>query len=142
MMSEKLVFEQASDSNQIELHKYDGRHKMKCAQCKFCHNIFYVEGELHAHLQTVHGKDYFQVCQICGKYFLSATGFKHHHNLMHSSQKSGPQCQICGKYFGNESNLLVHLKSHSKERPFCCDVCLKSFKYKHHLKTHVCTGKQ
>jgi Zinc finger, C2H2 type len=36
-------------------------------------------------------------------------------------------CEECGMRFQRPSNLKVHILKHTGERPFTCDVCLKSF---------------
>ncbi|XP_026325675.1 zinc finger protein 501-like [Hyposmocoma kahamanoa] len=47
-------------------------------------------------------------------------------------------CEICGKNnFKFKSALRVHQSTHSRERPFKCDVCDKSFKLQMHLKLHM-----
>ena len=49
-------------------------------------------------------------------------------------------CDVCGKYFQYQSNLIVHRRSHTGEKPFKCPMCsLKcsaATKLKRHMKTH------
>ncbi|XP_038835022.1 B-cell lymphoma/leukemia 11A-like [Salvelinus namaycush] len=54
-------------------------------------------------------------------------------------------CEYCGKIFKNCSNLTVHRRSHTGERPYKCDLCsyacAQSSKLTRHMKTHGQMGK-
>ena len=54
-------------------------------------------------------------------------------------------CEYCGKIFKNCSNLTVHRRSHTGEKPYKCELCTyacaQSSKLTRHMKTHGRHGK-
>lgn len=54
-------------------------------------------------------------------------------------------CEYCGKVFKNCSNLTVHRRSHTGEKPYKCELCsyacAQSSKLTRHMKTHGRNGK-
>jgi hypothetical protein len=54
-------------------------------------------------------------------------------------------CEYCGKVFKNCSNLTVHRRSHTGEKPYKCELCTyacaQSSKLTRHMKTHGRVGK-
>jgi hypothetical protein len=54
-------------------------------------------------------------------------------------------CEFCGKVFKNCSNLTVHRRSHTGEKPYKCQLCsyscAQSSKLTRHMKTHGRLGK-
>lgn len=51
-------------------------------------------------------------------------------------EKPVHRCNICNRGFLNKSNIKVHLRTHTGEKPFRCDVCSKAFRQKAHLIKH------
>ncbi|CAG6002524.1 unnamed protein product [Menidia menidia] len=59
-------------------------------------------------------------------------------------KKRDEACEYCGKRFRNSSNLTVHRRSHTGERPYRCGLCnyacAQSSKLTRHMKTHGAKG--
>ncbi|KAJ8303218.1 hypothetical protein KUTeg_019614 [Tegillarca granosa] len=50
-------------------------------------------------------------------------------------------CHVCFKAFACRSALEIHLRSHTKERPFKCQVCDRHFSTKGNMRQHMLTHK-
>ncbi|XP_037917067.1 B-cell lymphoma/leukemia 11A isoform X2 [Hermetia illucens] len=65
--------------------------------------------------------------------------------LLKKESKRNDTCEYCGKVFKNCSNLTVHRRSHTGEKPYKCELCsyacAQSSKLTRHMKTHGRTGK-
>ena len=57
-----------------------------------------------------------------------------------SARQKNDTCEYCGKVFKNCSNLTVHRRSHTGEKPYKCQLCqyacAQSSKLTRHMKTH------
>ncbi|KFM63184.1 Homeotic protein spalt-major, partial [Stegodyphus mimosarum] len=50
-------------------------------------------------------------------------------------------CRVCYKTFACNSALEIHYRSHTKERPFRCEVCDRGFSTKGNMRQHMLTHK-
>lgn len=46
------------------------------------------------------------------------------------------QCDVCGRVLRCHGNLTQHMRRHTGERPFACDLCEKKFTRAEHLNMH------
>lgn len=51
--------------------------------------------------------------------------------------RRSPTCPVCMKTLSSFSNLKVHMRSHTGERPYPCDICGKKFTRREHMKRHT-----
>ncbi|KAK7140824.1 hypothetical protein R3I93_015075 [Phoxinus phoxinus] len=74
-------------------------------------------------------------CEVCRK------TFKHPSNLeLHKRSHTGEkpfQCNVCGKGFSQAGNLQTHLRRHSGEKPYICELCGKSFAASGDVQRHI-----
>ncbi|KAK5643663.1 hypothetical protein RI129_007508 [Pyrocoelia pectoralis] len=65
--------------------------------------------------------------------------------LIKKEHRRNDTCEYCGKVFKNCSNLTVHRRSHTGEKPYKCELCsyacAQSSKLTRHMKTHGRLGK-
>lgn len=65
--------------------------------------------------------------------------------LIKKESRRNDTCEYCGKVFKNCSNLTVHRRSHTGEKPYKCELCsyacAQSSKLTRHMKTHGRIGK-
>ena len=76
-------------------------------------------------------------CSICMKPFSIEYKLKVH---MRRHTKEKPfKCILCSTPFSGKSNLTNHMRIHTGEKPFSCMVCNKLFAQNSHVKSHMQT---
>ncbi|XP_056632872.1 zinc finger protein 430-like [Diorhabda sublineata] len=76
-------------------------------------------------------------CPICKKYFRRMKTHLLKHEILNKAPEERLFCTLCHKVFNTQSNLLIHMRSHSGDRPHICEVCNKSFSQSCNLVNHM-----
>ena len=74
-------------------------------------------------------------CLVCDKEFYDVKSFENHRDFHLKTR----ECCKCHKVLGNKSKLLTHHRSHTKELPYNCSLCAKSFAELSTLRKHEAT---
>lgn len=71
-------------------------------------------------------------CVTCGETFSNWKRLRHHMNAVGCHQ-----CEFCGAKFKQTTNLKLHIRVHTGERPHLCSLCGKKFRTTGGLDDHI-----
>ena len=94
---------------------------------------------------AVHSGEKPHECDKCGVGFSRKGSLDLHNRRKHGKSTSSDgvptaknhKCLICGKFSWSTSGLKRHMRVHTREKPYECDICGMQFSYKNNLKQHL-----
>ncbi len=88
------------------------------------------------HIRTNHTHDYRYTCETCGEAkFVTIQKYEAHIEQNHP-EKAPLSCDQCPKRYFREFRLRDHIKAHTGERSYVCEICGMSFTQQSYLKYH------
>ncbi|KAK2817287.1 hypothetical protein Q5P01_025478 [Channa striata] len=114
----------------LTIHTGERRHL-----CSICGNGFPSAASLKLHMHIHTGEKPFQ-CSQCSKSFRSNSGLRLH-SKQHMEVRPSYECPDCGRTYGRMTELKMHQRYHTGDKPYACTCCSKRFVSKDKLNVHM-----
>lgn len=141
MQSESIIdcnFKGLSDDQCSDPSSHDTLQSVTAEKnvCQYCGKPFLTHGQLKRHM-VVHQKDRPRPyrCDLCGKCYSYAQVLEIHRRT-HTGERPY-HCKFCGRRFNQKGHLIEHERIHTGEKPFSCPICGKRFIQSSQVRKHV-----
>lgn len=109
-------------------------HVFKSEKCLECGVKFKLKGNLIKHIETIHGTNRFE-CDQCDSTFNIKENLTKHKLSVHEGKKNW-FCKACPFSSYGKQHFVIHMRTHTGERPYKCKICKKTFSTVGNLQQH------
>lgn len=107
---------------------YAKEQKIRKHECTVCQKRFLNSNDLRKHIR-VHTNERPFMCNRCNQSFRQAGSLKSHVASQHNEDsKELYVCNYCQKVFPLKERLRLHIRIHTGDKPYSCDLCPKDLR--------------
>ncbi|XP_006819601.1 uncharacterized protein LOC102806712 [Saccoglossus kowalevskii] len=122
----------ASVRHHVRRKHADSKEILSCDKCDY---ITKFESRLKIHMGK-HGSEF--QCELCNRTYVSSEKLEAHYKTpMHKNAVNPIICEHCGYRTKKKDNFLVHMRKHTGEKPYKCNMCDYASADGSTLKKHV-----